>query len=88
VAEFPILRGSHTLQSEQSQPNLAYLADAPSRFGSQTVPTVYKRWTKGPRTLLWFSKTGDRHVEDAYARHFFSPSTETHLCEGDRRDGR
>jgi hypothetical protein len=54
VAEFPILRGSHTLQSEQSQPNLAYLADAPSRFGSQTVPTVYKRWTKGPRTLLWF----------------------------------
>jgi hypothetical protein len=49
------------------------------------VPTVYKRWTKGPRTLLWFSKTGDRHVEAAYARHFFSPSKETHLGEGDRR---
>ena len=49
------------------------------------VPTVYKRWTKGPRTLLWFSKTGDRHVEDAYARHFFSPSKETHLGGGDRR---
>ena len=37
------------------------------------VPTVYKRWTKGPRTLLHFSKTGDRAVEDAYARHFLSP---------------
>jgi hypothetical protein len=49
------------------------------------VTTVYKRWTKGPRRLLWFSKTGDRHVEDAYARHFFSPSKETHLGGGDRR---
>ena len=33
-------------------------------------PSVYTRWTKGPRTLLRFSKTGDRGVEDAYARHF------------------
>ena len=37
------------------------------------VPTVYKRWTKGPRTLLQFSKTDDRAVEEAYARHFLSP---------------
>jgi hypothetical protein len=37
------------------------------------VPTVYKRWTRGPRTLLDFSKTGDRAVEQAYARHFLSP---------------
>jgi hypothetical protein len=37
------------------------------------VPTVYKRWTRGPRTLLHFSKTGDRAVEEAYARHFLSP---------------
>jgi hypothetical protein len=37
------------------------------------VSTVYKRWTKGPRTLLQFSKTGDRAVEEAYARHFLSP---------------
>ena len=37
------------------------------------VRTVYKRWTKGPRTLLQFSKTGDRAVEEAYARHFLSP---------------
>jgi hypothetical protein len=43
------------------------------------VPTVYKRWTKGPRTLLWFSKTGDGHVEDAYARHFFSPSVKRRI---------
>jgi len=44
------------------------------------VPTVYKRWTKGPRTLLWFSKTGDRNVEYTY-----SPSKAPHLGEGDRR---
>ena len=37
------------------------------------VPTVYKRWTRGPRTLLHFSKTGDRAAEEAYARHFLSP---------------
>ena len=37
------------------------------------VPTVYKRWTRGPRTLLHFSKTGDPAVEEAYARHFLSP---------------
>ena len=36
-------------------------------------PTVYKRWTKGSRPLLWFSKTGDQNIEQAYARHFVSP---------------
>ena len=35
--------------------------------------TVYKRWTKGSRPLLRFSKTGDRNIEAAYARHFVSP---------------
>ena len=35
--------------------------------------TVYKRWTKGSRPLLWFSKTGDHNIEQAYARHFVSP---------------
>jgi hypothetical protein len=35
--------------------------------------TPYKRWTRGPRTLLRFSKTGDRGVEDAYARHYLAP---------------
>lgn len=35
--------------------------------------TVYKRWTTGPRTLLQFSKTGARALEDSYARHFLSP---------------
>jgi hypothetical protein len=39
----------------------------------QPVLTVYKRWTMGPRTLLQFSKTGNRAVEDAYARHFLPP---------------
>ena len=37
------------------------------------VATVYKRCTKGPRTLLQFSKAGDRALEEAYARHFLSP---------------
>jgi len=46
---------------------------------------VYKRWTKGPRTLLQFCKTGDRAVEDAYARHFLSPGKDVHLGRGDRR---
>jgi hypothetical protein len=36
-------------------------------------PTVYKRWTKGSRPLLRFSKTGDHNIEAAYARHFVSP---------------
>jgi hypothetical protein len=35
--------------------------------------TVYKRWTKGSRPLLRFSKTGDHNIEAAYARHFVSP---------------
>jgi hypothetical protein len=35
--------------------------------------TVYKRWTKGSRPRLRFSKTGDHNIEDAYARHFVSP---------------
>ena len=35
--------------------------------------TVYKRWTKGSRPLLRFSKTGAHNIEDAYARHFVSP---------------
>src|ERR1700674_2447966 len=34
--------------------------------------TVYKRWTKGSRPLLRFSKTGDHNIEAAYARHFVS----------------
>jgi hypothetical protein len=35
--------------------------------------TVYKRWTKGSRPLLRFSKIGDHSIEAAYARHFVSP---------------
>jgi hypothetical protein len=35
--------------------------------------TVYKRWTKGSRPLLRFSKTGDHNIEAAYSRHFVSP---------------
>jgi hypothetical protein len=44
------------------------------------VLTLYKRWTRGRRTLLQFSKTGHRSVEDAYGRHFYPSGKQ-------RRDG-
>jgi hypothetical protein len=48
------------------------------------VHTIYKQWTEGRRTLLQFSKTGERAVEDAYARHFLSPGEDVHLGKVDR----
>ena len=44
-----------------------------ARSGSQTLATVYKRWTKGSCPLLRSSKTGDHNIENAYALHFVSP---------------
>jgi hypothetical protein len=35
--------------------------------------TVYRRWGKGPKHLLRFTKTGDPRVEEAYGRHFVWP---------------
>jgi hypothetical protein len=35
--------------------------------------TIYKRWTKGSRPILRFSRSGARNIEDDYARHFVSP---------------
>lgn len=32
--------------------------------------TVYRRWGKGPKQRLRFTKTGDPKLEEAYARHF------------------
>jgi hypothetical protein len=32
--------------------------------------TVYKRWTKGSRPILRFSRSGHAIIEDDYARHF------------------
>lgn len=49
--------------------------------------TVYKRWTKGPRTLLRFSKTGDRGLEEAYARHFLSPGKDASRAFGRNPQG-
>jgi hypothetical protein len=39
------------------------------------VPTVveYRRWGKGPKQRLRFTKTGDPRIEEAYARHFVWP---------------
>lgn len=35
--------------------------------------TAYRRWGKGPREPLRFTKGGDPKLEDAYARHFVWP---------------
>jgi len=35
--------------------------------------TVYKRWGKGPKQRLRFTKTGDAKLEEAYSRHFVWP---------------
>lgn len=35
--------------------------------------TVYTRRGKGPKRQLRFTKTGDRKLEEAYARHFVWP---------------
>jgi len=35
--------------------------------------TVYKRWGKGPKQHLRFTKTGDPKIEESYARHFVWP---------------
>ena len=35
--------------------------------------TAYRRLGKGPEQPLRFTKTGDRNLEEAYARHFVWP---------------
>ena len=35
--------------------------------------TVYMRWGKGPKQRLRFTKSGDRKLEEAYARYFVWP---------------
>jgi hypothetical protein len=32
--------------------------------------TYYRKWGKGVKTKLRFTKTGDRNIEDAYATHY------------------
>jgi hypothetical protein len=36
--------------------------------------TYYKKWGKGPKIPLRFSKSRDRNIEEAYARHFVAPT--------------
>lgn len=36
--------------------------------------THYKKWGKGPKVLLRFSKSADQNIEEAYARHFVAPN--------------
>ncbi len=35
--------------------------------------TAYVKWGKGPRTPLRFTKTGEKRLEQIYARHFVWP---------------
>jgi len=35
--------------------------------------TAYRRWGKGPKQRLRFTKTGDPNLEEAYGRHFVWP---------------
>ncbi len=35
--------------------------------------TVYRRWDKGPKRRLRFTKSGDPRLEEAYGRHFTWP---------------
>jgi hypothetical protein len=35
--------------------------------------TEYRKWGKGPKFALRFTKTGDPGVEEAYCRHFLAP---------------
>jgi hypothetical protein len=39
--------------------------------------TVYRRKTAGEKIPLRFSKSGEKHVEEAYARHFVRPGKST-----------
>jgi hypothetical protein len=35
--------------------------------------TDYRRWGRGPKVRLRFSKSGDHKIEEAYSRHFVKP---------------
>ncbi len=37
--------------------------------------TTYKSWGKGQKTTLRFSKSGQLHIEKAYATHFIKPKS-------------
>jgi hypothetical protein len=38
--------------------------------------TAYRRWGRGPKSLLRFTKTGDPGLEEAYATHFIGEGNE------------
>ncbi|MEQ9498167.1 MAG: hypothetical protein RIT81_14945 [Deltaproteobacteria bacterium] len=52
------------------------------------VPRIvpYVRRTRGPETILRFTKTGDEKLEEAYARHFVWPGKRPFHDRG-QRDG-
>jgi len=50
--------------------------------------TVYRRWGKGPKTRLRFTKTSDRKLEEAYARNFVWPGKKPFHRRDERVRGR
>lgn len=50
-------------------------------------PTYYKKWGKGQKVPLRFSKNADRNIEEAYARHFVAPSTRSRRQEPPVEEG-
>ena len=49
--------------------------------------TYYKKWGKGQKIPLRFSKSADRNIEEAYARHFLAPSARSKKQEPQVQEG-
>jgi hypothetical protein len=50
--------------------------------------TAYRRWGRGPKQALRFSRFGDRKLEEAYSRHFVSPTLRRRSKECDGSETR
>lgn len=48
--------------------------------------TVYKRWGKGAKERLRFTKTGEPRLEEAYATHFVRPVKDAVQAAGAPRE--
>jgi len=49
---------------------LRILRDHAEAINLKPSHTVYRRWGRGPKARLRFTKTGDPGLEEAYATHF------------------
>ncbi len=51
--------------------------------GLKPSQTVYKKWGKGRKILLRFSKTRNQNVEDAWSRHYVASTKKSQKTEED-----